>query len=514
MNYLIGIDVGTTGTKVLLINENGEVISKAFTEYPLHVPHVGWSEQNPSDWWNATTKGIKKVLEDSGLKGKEITALSLTGQMHGSVFLNESDEVLRPAILWCDQRTASQSTEIMEKIGRKRLIQLTCNPAHTGFTAPKILWVRENEPDIYEKSEKILLPKDYIRFKLTEDYASDVSDASGTSLFDVGERKWSDEVLDELDIDKALLPEVYESPEITGEISGEAGESTGLESGTPVIAGAGDNEAGAVGSGIIEEGMVWASIGTSGVAFAPCDEVKTDPQGRIHTFCHAVPGKWHTMGVMLSAGGSLRWFRDTLGKLEVQTGDLTGEDPYVIMDKEARRAEVGCKGLIFLPYLSGERTPHGDPNARGVFFGLTLNHQKHHLVRSVMEGVAYGMRDSLEIMKELEIGIDQIRVCGGGAKSKLWKQIQADIYKTEITTTNVDEGPAFGAALLAGVGGGVYENVEGACEKAISTVDEVEPIKENQKIYDRYYGVYKSLYPALQDRFEETGKITAQQSKA
>jgi len=511
MNHLMGIDVGTTGVKVLLINGEGVAISKAFTEYPLHIPQPGWAEQDPEDWWNATVMCIKKVLGDSGLGAGEVTALGLTGQMHGSVFLDKENRVLRPAILWCDQRTATQCTEITKKIGRCRLIQLTCNPAFTGFTAPKILWVRENEPDIYERSNKILLPKDYVRFKLTGDYATDVSDASGTSLLDVKKRKWSEEVLDELDIQEDLLPNVYESPEITGEVSREASVSTGLKLGTPVVGGAGDNAAGAVGSGVIEDGIVWASIGTSGVVFASCDEPKTDPAGRIHTFCHAVPKKWHLMGVMLSAGGSLRWFRDNLGGLEIQAGKSRGEDPYVLLDAEASRAEPGCKGLIFLPYMAGERTPHGDPNARGVFFGLTLHHGKPHLIRSVMEGVAYGMRDSLEIMRGLGIKTNQIRASGGGARSDLWRQIQADIYGTELVTINSEEGPAFGAALLAGVGAKVYGDVGEACERTIKKAGRTKPIKENMKIYDKYYEIYRSLYPALKSCFDNIAEATVEE---
>jgi xylulokinase len=507
MSYFVGVDVGTTGTKVLLINEEGEVVSRAFEEYPLHIPQVGWAEQIPEDWWSATATGIRKVLNASGLKSGEIAALGLTGQMHGSVFLDRKNRVLRPAILWCDQRTAAQCAEITEKIGRERLIQLTCNPVFTGFTAPKILWVRENEPDIYRKTSKILLPKDYIRFRLTGTYATDVSDASGTSLLDVKNRRWSREMLEELDIQEDLLPDVYESPEITGEISREASLATGLKSGTPVVGGAGDNAAGAVGGGAIEEGVVWASIGTSGVVFASCDEPKTDPGGRVHTFCHAVPKKWHLMGVMLSAGGSLRWFRDSLGGLEIQTGKLTGTDPYVFLDAEASRAEPGCRGLIFLPYLAGERTPHGDPNARGVFFGLTLHHGKPHMIRAVMEGVAFGMRDSLEIIKELGVEIGEIRALGGGARSDLWRQIQADVYGTELVTINVEEGPAFGAALLAGVGAGAYSSVGEACKRTIREVRRTKPKKENTIIYEKYYQIYKSLYPALKNCFERVSVI-------
>lgn len=508
MPYLMGIDVGTTGTKALLIREDGTVVSKAFEEYPLYTSQPGWAEQNPEDWWRATQKSIQKVLKESGVKAEEIKGIGLTGQMHGSVFLDRDQRVLRPAILWCDQRTALQCDEMTRKVGgRERLIQLTCNPAFTGFTAPKILWVRENEPKIYEKAVKVLLPKDYIRFMLTEIYATDVADASGTLLLDVKKRKWSEEVLDALEIPKDMLPEIFESPEVTGEISGAASKATGLKRGTPVVAGAGDQAAGAVGNGVVQRGILSATIGTSGVVFAFSDEVRMDPEGRVHTFCHAVPQKWHIMGVMLSAGGSLRWFRDILGTLETRMGELTGTDPYVFLDSEAAQAKAGCEGLIFLPYLMGERTPHSDPDAKGVFFGLSLRHKKQHLVRAILEGVAYGMRDSLEIIRNLGVEIQQIRASGGGARSSLWRQIQSDIYGTELVTINVDEGPAFGAALLAGVGSKVYGSVEEACQKTIRIVSRTLPKKENAELYDKYYGVYKALYPTLKGIFDKTSKI-------
>jgi xylulokinase len=508
MPYLMGIDVGTTGTKTLLIREDGAVIAKAFEEYPLYTPQPGWAEQNPEDWWIATQKSIQKALKGSRVKAEEVKGLGLTGQMHGSVFLDDNKRILRPAILWCDQRTSLQCEEMTRKVGgRERLIQLTCNPAFTGFTAPKILWVRENEPRIYERALKVLLPKDYIRFMLTENYATDVADASGTLLLDVKKRKWSEEVLDALEIPMDMLPQVYESPEVTGEISEGASRATGLKRGTPVVAGAGDQAAGAVGNGVVQRGILSATIGTSGVVFAFSDDVRMDPEGRVHTFCHAVPHKWHIMGVMLSAGGSLRWFRDTLGTLEVRMGELTGTDPYVFMDSEAVQAKPGCEGLIFLPYLMGERTPHSDPNAKGVFFGLTLRHKKQHLIRAIMEGVAYGMRDSLEIIRGLGVDIQQIRGSGGGARSNLWRQIQSDIYGTELATINVDEGPAFGAALLADVGSKVYGSVEEACQKTIRIVSRTLPKRENVMLYDKYYGIYKTLYPTLKGIFDKTSKI-------
>jgi len=507
MVYLMGIDIATTGTKVLLVDEAGVVVSKAFEEYPLFAPQPGWAEQDPEDWWKATVQAIKRVLADSGVKGKDVKAIGLTGQMHGSVFLDKNHRVLRPCILWCDQRTALQCHQITEKIGRKRLIQLTCNSAFTGFTAPKILWVRENEPEVFEKTRKVLLPKDYVRFRLTDTFATDVSDASGTLLFDVRKRQWSDIVLKELGLSEDLIPKVFESPDITGEVSREASSLTGLKTGIPVVGGGGDQAAGAVGNGVVKQGIVSATLGTSGVVFAFCDEVKIDPGGQVHTFCHAVPGKWHVMGVMLSAGGSLRWFRDNLCGLEIQIGKLTQKDPYVFLDMEASRAKPGCEGLIFLPYLAGERTPHSDPNAKGVFFGLTIRHGKPQILRSIMEGVAYGMRDSLEIIKSMGITINQIRASGGGARSKLWRQIQSDVYGTELVTINVDEGPAFGAALLAGVGAKVYSSVEKACEETIKITSYTKPVKENSLIYNEYYRIYRSLYRALKENFDTTAEI-------
>jgi len=513
MVYLMGVDVATTGAKVLLIDEGGSVVSKAVEGYPLSTPEPGWAEQSPEDWWNATVTGVRRVLRDSGVGTGEVGAVGLTGQMHGSVFLGEGNRVLRPCILWCDQRTARQCEEMTERVGRERLIRLTCNPAFTGFTAPKILWLRENEPKAYEETRKVLLPKDYIRLRLTDALATDVADASGTLLLDVRKREWSDEVLDRLDISRELLPEVFESPEVTGAVSEEAGTLTGLRPGTPVVGGAGDQAAGAVGNGVVREGVISATIGTSGVVFASCDEVRTDPRGRVHTFCHAVPGKWHIMGVMLSAGGSLQWFRDNLGGPETQVGEMTGRDPYAFLDMEAGRAPPGCEGLIFLPYLTGERTPHSDPNARGVLFGLTIRHGKPHLVRSIMEGVAYGMRDSLEIIKSLGVRIDQIRASGGGARSSLWRQIQADVYGAELVTINVDEGPAFGAALLAGVGAKVYGSVEEACDRTIAVTTCTEPIRENTKVYDEYYKVYRNLYKSLKGDFHRVTEIIAKTSR-
>jgi len=512
MAYLMGIDVGTTGTKTLLIDETGKVVCSSVKEYPLYTPRPNWAEQDPEDWWTATVESIKEVLAKSGVKKEEIKGIGLSGQMHGAVLVGKDHKVLRPCILWCDQRTARQCEYITEKIGKKRLIELTSNPALTGFTAGKIIWVRDNEPHLYERIFKILLPKDYVRFRLTGSFATEVSDASGTLLLDVRRRRWSEEVLEELDIDKDFMPECYESPVVSGKISRQISHLTGLKAGTPVVGGGGDQAAQAVGSGIVKEGIISSTIGTSGVVFAFSDEVKVDPEGRVHTFCHAVPGKWHIMGVMLSAGGSLRWFRDTLAAEEIDKARKEGLDPYEVLTQKASTVEAGCEGLIFLPYLAGERTPHADPNAKGVFFGLTLRHRKAHLIRSIMEGVCYGLRDSLEIIRDLKIPVKEVRASGGGARSPLWRKIQADVYNLELVTINVTEGAAFGAALLAGVGVGVYKDVQEACEQTIRITERIFPQEKEVRIYDKYYKIYRSLYPSLKKSFSQVSQVVEEVS--
>ncbi|MBU0477196.1 xylulokinase [bacterium] len=496
MEYTIGIDIGTTGVKTLLCSNKGEIISSSLAEYSLSHPKPGWAEQDPCDWWKATVESIKSVINEADISKEDVKSIGLTGQMHGAVFLDSGNNVLRPAILWCDQRTAAECDDINRIIGKENLINLVSNPALTGFTAPKILWVKKNEPQIYEKTKKILLPKDYIRFRLTGEFAGDVSDASGTLLFDVTNRIWSTTMLEKLDIDKNFMPQVVESSEVTGRITKDVSELTGLFSETIVVGGAGDQAAGAVGCGIVEEGIISSTIGTSGVVFAYADKVKNDPLGRLHTFCHAVPGKWHVMGVMLAAGGSFKWLRDTLG-----------ENSYQVMTEQALKAPVGSEGLIFLPYLMGERTPHADPDAKAVFFGISPRHTRSHIIRSVMEGVSFGLRDSMEIINELGIPVSEIRASGGGAKSKLWRQIQADVNKEAIYTINVDEGPAFGAALLAMVGAKIYASVPEACRQTIKTIEKTEPIVENTKIYDEYYRLYKNLYKSLKDNFKQCSKL-------
>jgi len=499
--YLLGIDVGTSGTKALICDEGGTILAGETVEHPSYHPKPLWSEQQPQDWWQTTVASVRKAVAQAGISGKEISAIGLSGQMHGAVFLDKHNEVLRPAILWNDQRTAEECDEITGRVGKQRLLELTCNPALTGFTAPKILWVRKHEPEIYDRAAKILLPKDFIRFRLTGVFATEVSDASGTLLLDVPNRRWSSEVLSALQIDASLLPECFESPEVSGKLTDTAAGEMGLAPGTPVVGGGGDQAAGAVGNGIVKHGVISATLGTSGVVFAFSDQVETDPHGRVHTFCHAVPGKWHVMGVMLSAGGSFQWYRNNLADAEKQEAQERGCDSYEVLCEIAEKAEPGCQGLLFLPYLTGERTPHADPNARAGWIGITAYHSKSHLIRSLLEGVTYGMRDSLEIIKGMGVPVEEIRVSGGGALSPFWRQMQADIYKNPVCTINASEGPAFGVALLGGVGTGVFSSVQEACKATIQVVSTTDVNQADSAVYDRYYPIYRSLYVALKAEF-------------
>lgn len=507
MTYLLGIDVGTTGSKAVLIDTEGVVRASATTEYPMYTPKPLWSEQNPSDWWSATITSIRRVLSE-GDAASQVAGVGLTGQMHGLVLLDAAGEVLRPCIMWNDQRTAPQCAAITEQVGAENVLRLTGNPVLPGFTAPKLVWVRENEPEVYARIAKVLLPKDYVRYRLTGGFFSEVSDASGTSLFDVGNRRWSDEMLRALDVPREWLPEVTESPVASARVSAEAARETGLLEGTPVVGGGGDQAAQAVGTGIVAEGVVSATLGTSGVVFAASETYRVEPQGLLHAFCHAVPGQWHLMGVMLSAAGSFRWYRDTLGDVEKARAAETGRDAYDLLTEAAAGVAPGCEGLIFLPYLTGERTPYPDPNARGVFFGLTLRHGKAHLTRAVLEGVAYGLLDSLELMRALGLSIEQVRVSGGGARSALWRQILADVFNTPIVTVNVTEGAAYGAALLAGVGAGVYPSVAAACERAIRLTGETQP-GPAAAVYADYYPRYRALYPALKGEFAAIAQVVS-----
>ena len=492
----LGLDVSTTGAKALLIDGTGEVVSSATTALPLSTPKPLWSEQDPHDWWDGIVASIRRALADAGATGEEVQAIGLTGQMHGLTLLDADGEVLRPAILWNDQRTGAQCDEIHARVGTSRFIQITGNRALTGFTAPKILWVREHEPEIYARAAHVLLPKDYIRYRLTGAYGTDKAGAAGTVLFDLQARDWSPEVLEALELPADWLPKTYEGPEVTSAISEEAAALTGLRAGTPVVGGGGDQAAGAVGVGAVEPGIVGLVLGTSGVVFASTGAPFVEPEGRLHAFCHSVPETWHLMGVMLSAAGSLQWFRDTLAP------DLSFDE----LTAGAAEIPAGAEGLLFLPYLTGERTPYPDPLARAGFVGLTLRHGKAHMTRAVLEGVAFGLRDSMELMKASGLGeIRQIRVSGGGAKSALWRQILADVMGSELVTVNTTEGAAYGAALLAGVGAGAWANVPAACAAAVRVVDRVAPQAEPVEVYERMYPLYRGLYPALKATFDAVG---------
>jgi len=509
VGYLLGIDIGTSGTKALLIDETGRVLASVTEEYPLLTPRPGWAEQHPQDWWRATADATRAVLAKAGITGADVAGVGLSGQMHGSVFLDASNEVIRPALLWCDQRTAAQCQWINATAGESLVVEETLNPMLTGFTAPKIIWLRQEEPDQYARVRKVLLPKDYVRLKLSGEFASEVSDASGTALLNVRQRQWSTRLMNAIDVDPAWMAPVFESQDPSTRISAEAAEATGLAAGTPIVGGGGDQAAGAVGNGIVRTGVVSSTTGTSGVVFAFMDEPLVDQRLRAHTFCHAVPGKWHTMGVMLSAGGSLRWIRDALCGPERDVAAAMGKDPYEVMCDEAAAAPPGCEGLVFLPYLTGERTPYPDPDAKGVFFGLHLRHTRAHLIRAVLEGVAFGLKDSFEVFVEMGVPVDQVRASGGGARSRLWLQIQADATNHAHHTINVEEGPALGVALLAGVGAGIYSSVAEACDAVIRLASETKPIPANAELYGRCHALYQRLYGHLSSDFKEASALAA-----
>jgi xylulokinase len=480
---VIGLDIGTSGARAVALNESGKVVAEAAQEYPLLSPRPGWTEQNPEDWWLASRKVLSEVAASA--KGK-VEGIGLTGQMHGSVFLDADDQVIRPALLWNDQRTAAQCIEITDRVGQERLLAVAGNPALTGFQAPKLLWLREVEPANYKRIAHVLLPKDFIRLRLAGEFATDASDASGTLLLDLRQRTWSAEILDALELPGKWFPTVYEGPDETGRLRAGVSADLGLPAGIPIAAGGGDNAAAAVGSGIVEAGLASSSIGTSGVVFTHTPRFTPDPSGRLHAFCHAVPGAYHLMGVTLSAGGSLQWWRQV----------LEGRYEYDALIDLAESAPIGSEGLVFLPYLSGERTPHLDASARGAFFGLTARHGLNHLTRAVMEGVAYSLADCLQVMSELGVEVSQVRALGGGARSHLWRQIQADVFGKPVHRTSVDEGPAYGAALLAGVTAGQFKSVSDAVSVVRLRPEVEKPDPESARLYSRYLRVYRDLYPA------------------
>jgi xylulokinase len=489
VSYYLGIDTSTTATKALVMDADGTVVAVGRSEYGFETPRPLWSEQSPQSWWQATIGAIAAGLHDAGVGADEVAAVGLTGQMHGLVLVDAAGEVLRPAILWNDQRTQAECDEIRDRVGRAQLIATTGNDALTGFTAPKLLWVLRHEPEVAERIAHVLLPKDYVRFRLTGGYALDKADGSGTMLFDLTRRDWSPAVLDALGFARTWLPETFEGPEVTGTVSAEAAGATGLREGTPVVAGGGDQAANGVGVGAVTSGIVAISLGTSGVVFAAADHPVIEPDGRLHGFCHAVPDTWHAMGVMLSAAGSLRWFRDTLAP----------QRSYAELDGLAAAVPAGADGLVFLPYLTGERTPHPDPTARGAFVGLTVRHDVGHLTRAVMEGVAFGLRDAVELLRGItELG--EVRVAGGGAQSPAWLAILADVLDRPVRVAGTVEAAAHGAAMLAAVSDGTYASVPEACAAIVHVGPATEPTGAAVS-YDEPYAIYRGLYSDLRGTF-------------
>ncbi len=505
MGLYVGIDIGTSGTKTILIDGQGKVVAEATAGHPISHPKPMWSEQNPDDWWRAVVQTVQQAVKKSRAKSADIKAIGLSGQMHGAVLLDKNQKLLRPAILWNDQRTAAECKQIeVLSGGKKKLVSMVANPALTGFTAPKILWVRNNEPRKFEKMAHVLLPKDEIRRRLTGDFATDVSDASGTLLLDIKTRIWSKKLLGLLDLDPGLFPKCYESEDVTGRLTRAAATELGLSTDCLVVGGAGDCAAGAIGTGVVESGIVNSSIGTSSVVFVHCDEFRPDPNARLHTFCHAVRNKWHQMGVTLTGGGAMEWFRNELCGDKKASGKRS---VYQMLDEEAAAVPAGSEGLFFLPYLAGERTPHADPNARGCMVGLTLSHKRGHIVRSIMEGVTMAMRDSVEIMRDLKIPVQQVRATGGGAASRLWMQMQADIFDSPISTINSSQGAALGVALLAATGAGEFKNVVEACKATVKTVETVRPNKAAVQNYNARFPLFQQLYKSLKQDFQSIAAL-------
>jgi xylulokinase len=495
MTVAIGVDVGTSGARAVAVDEGGRILSSATSSYPLLTPRPQWTEQDPIDWWAGVSEALGAVARAVMESGRRVSGLGLTGQMHGSVFLDAAGEVIRPALLWNDQRTGKQCQEITERVGPQRIVEITGNPALTGFQAPKVLWLREEEPASYERIARVLLPKDYIRYRLTGGFATDASDAAGTLFLDLGSRRWSSEVLEALEVPSEWLPIVHEAPETTGVVSATVASELGLPGHLPVAAGGGDNAAAAIGTAIARDGLMSSSIGTSGVLFAHVERCTLDPSGRVHAFCHAVPGKYCLLAVTLSAGGSFRWWRD-----------LTGSS-YDELVAEAQRVPPGAEGLVFLPYLTGERTPHLDPEARGAFVGLTARHTRAHMTRALMEGVLFSLRDGLEIMRDLEVRPTEIRATGGGAVSELWLRLQADVYGAPVHRVAIEEGAAYGAALLGHVAAGTYATVDEATA-VVRTLDELtDPDPGAAEVYDVLYGVYRELYPSTRSEMHRLADL-------
>lgn len=506
MGFFLGIDLGTSAVKCILVDHKGNVKGSHSVEYPLLQPHPGWAEQRPEDWWEGTSQCISELLRKVSVSGAEVQGIGLSGQMHGSVFLDRNLQVIRPALLWCDQRTSVQCEWIEQQVGKEQIARLTGNKVLTGFTAPKIIWLRDAEPDNFVQVAHVLLPKDYVRLMLTGELGMDVADASGTLLLNVAERKWSEEMLERLNIPLNWLPPLFESNDIVGAVTESGARQTGLQAGTPVVAGGGDQACGAVGVGVVRQGIASVALGTSGVVFVHDEQYQADKECRLHSFCHGVPGKWHRMGVMLSAGGSFQWWKNHFAYEEQELATAQGKDVYEYLTKLAESAPIGSEGLTFLPYLTGERTPHPDPKARGAFIGLNLRHSKAHLTRAVLEGITFGLRDSLELMKESSVEVTELRVNGGGARSPFWRQIIADIFGYPVVTVNSTDGPAYGAAVMA-ASGVLQQGIAELCGEWIKVVDRTQPIPANQRKYNDYYAVYRSLYPALKEHFHRLDEL-------
>ena len=495
----LGIDIGTGGTRALLVNAHGKVLAGVTAPHEeMQMLRPLWAEQRPENWWDAAVHAIRGVLAQAGIGGSDVKAIGLSGQMHGLVLLDDAHEVIRPSLIWCDQRSQPQVDSINAKVGKQKVLDCIANPVLTGFTLPKLLWVRDHEPAHFERARKMLLPKDYVRFRLTGDFASEVSDASGTAVFDVVRRRWSFEMMDALGLDRSLLPACCESSDVTGKITPRIAELTGLAAGTPVAGGGGDQAASAVGNGIVEPGIVSCTLGTSGVVFAHMEKVAYDPAGRVHTFCHAVRDKWHVMGVTQGAGLSLQWLRNQLAPAM----------DYDALTAEAATAPAGSQGLFWLPYLMGERTPHLDATARGGWIGLTAAHARADLIRAVIEGVSYSQRDCLDIIEELGVAVNSVRASGGGARSAFWRQLLADVLNKRVVTLATQEGSAYGAALLAMVAGGEYGSVPEVCRAVIREVDAVDPRAGEAAFYRQGHGIYRSLYPALQPAFSAIARTS------
>jgi len=502
MAYYLGIDIGTSGTKALVMDARAKVLATATGEHAISAPRPGWSEQDPANWWQATVRAVRQAIAKAGVDGRQVAGIGLSGQMHGLVILDRGGKVLRPSIIWNDQRTAREAAEIEAAVGgKKKLIALVGNVAQTSFTLTKLLWVRRNEPKTYDKIAHMLLPKDYIRLRLTGEFVGDVSDMSGTLILDQKKRNWSKKIISTFQLDQRILPPVVESHEITGRLAADVAEKLGLSAGTPVVGGGGDQPAGAVGNGVVVEGLTSATMGTSGVVYVHSSDYRTDPQSRVGTFCSCVQDEYCLFGCILSAGGSFQWFRNTLGQAEVKQAKKQRCDPYELLTAQAAAAPAGCEGVFWLPYLTGERTPHGDPYARACWIGMHSRTTRNELVRSVMEGATFGMNDAVTLLRELGLSIRQIRLSGGGARSEFWRQLQADIYNATCVTINAEEGPAYGVALLAAAGTGRFKNVREACKAGISITRTIKPDAKSRKLYAQYYTQYRRLYPALKQEF-------------